>query len=535
MEIIKVSQAYIDGVLSEVGQSNASAGFLQLREGKNPTPRTPLYKDLSQHQIFEEWDQILAQYAMDILNKPLIEYDRSRMSKVGPQGGYPPLDDRMDKLVDYYTSPNNDIDPNIINMDLISELRKQLFGDIKNRRPLTPERVITLDKYDDKLITNSGCPDYGKRSDPAIIDNAIRDSKSERWRDYPMILGSRAQRGSDRFIFMAPFSLNIVEKQYLYVLMDIIRSKNLPFFSAWEGFSEVELGFSRIQLFIKYEYLIQQDYKAMDKHVNDISLLICNLICGPIFQKKYSEDFENLLNHTQTVHVMIGLDKIITGKHGMPSGSGMTNFVESIFSYYIMNLYNNTRSIGKIDGSGLGDDLTFGASSNTNITPDSIAEYMSRQCLAYGFVLEESKQRIDKYTTVYLQRFFDKRLPNSGVVLGMYPSILAINTAINPERFHDPRKWNKEMEILRWIMILENCVNLPYFKELVQFFIKGDKYKLGLIIPGFFKTLPSTFEDSKAIKGFVPSYNQEKADKGINDFETVKYLKTLIHKYSMQD
>jgi hypothetical protein len=230
MEIIKVSQAYIDGVLSEEGQRNASAGFLQLREGKRPTPRTPLYKDLSQQQIFEKWDQTLAQYAMDILNRPLIEYDHSRMSKVGPQGGYPPLDDRMDKLEAYYSSPNNDIDPTIIDMDLILELRKQLFGDIKNRRPLTPERVITLDKYDDKLITNSGCPDFGKRNDPAIIANAISDSKSERWRDYPMILGSRAQRGSDRFIFMAPFSLNIVEKEYLYVLMDLIRSKNLPFF-----------------------------------------------------------------------------------------------------------------------------------------------------------------------------------------------------------------------------------------------------------------------------------------------------------------
>jgi hypothetical protein len=342
-----------------------------------------------------------------------------------------------------------------------------------------------------------------------------------------MILGSRAQRGSDRFIFMAPFSLNIVEKQYLYVLMDLIRAKNLPFFSAWEGFTDVELGFKRIEMFSKYKYLIQQDYKAMDKHVNDISLAIVSLICAPIFQEKYSESFQDLLSHTQNVHVMIGLDKIIEGKHGMPSGSGMTNFVESIFSYYIMRLYNKTNTIGKVDGSGLGDDLTFGASSNTNMTPDSIAEYMSQQCSAYGFVLEESKQRIDEWTTVYLQRFFDKRLPNKGIVLGMYPSILAINTAINPERFHDPRKWSKEMEILRWIMILENCINLPYFKDLVLFFIKGDKYKLGLEIPGFFDMLPSTFEDSKAIKGFVPSYNQEKMDKGINEFATVKFLKQL--------
>ena len=95
------------------------------------------------------------------------------------------------------------------------------------------------------------------------------------------------------------------------------------------------------------------------------------------------------------------------------------------------------------------------------------------------------------------------------MVLGMYPSILAINTAMNPERFHDARKWSGEMEILRWIMILENCKNLPYFKELVIFFIEGDKYKLGIDIPGFFDALPSLYEKSGQIKGFLPTYNQE--------------------------
>jgi hypothetical protein len=337
-----------------------------------------------------------------------------------------------------------------------------------------------------------------------------------------MILGSRSQRGAERFIFMAPFALNIMEKSFLYPLMSVIRSRKDPFFSAWEGFSQVELGFKDQNFFSEGNTYIQQDFTKMDKHFNKFQMSIVDRVCQNVFQEKYRDILTGILDHILEIPILINLDKMATGTHGMPSGSGMTNFAESIVSLVIILAYDFA-GLRVMAMQGLGDDSVI-AIKRDGRSDEEILEIMETIALRFGQVVNPEKQGISEHTTIYLQRFFDDRIPNDGMVLGMYPSVLALNTAIYPERFHDPRKWSKEMEILRWIMILENCKNLPYFYKLVQFFIEGDKYKMGLVLPGFFIALPDLYEKSKAIKGFVPTYNQESMDRGIYDFTTVKVL-----------
>jgi hypothetical protein len=526
MEFITQTQDELDFQLTPEAQDRASASFQQLREGKAPTPRTPFYKGLSEEEVFEEWTSFLTRLSeKERVLEPLISYDLSRMSKVGPQGGYPPFDERLASLKEYYTLP--DQEPKYIDFELCREIYLEVFGGARDKRPMSIPSVVNRDQYDDKLLTNSGCPDFGKRKEPSILAKAISDAESGKWKDYVMLVGSRSQRGKDRFIFMAPFSLNLVEKRYLYPLMDIIRERNIPFFSAWEGFSEVELGFER-EKFFQGDVFIQQDYTSMDKSINETCIAIFLAIVNPVFQRNYQKSFASIVTHIFDIPVMYALGKIIVGRHGMPSGSGLTNFFESIISYYVWKL-NVKRGLNITSAQGLGDDLAFSIKDESPPSDEEIQNDISATSASIGLVVEPSKQLIDRYTTIYLQRFFDVRIPNPNnkMVLGMYPSVLAINTAMNPERFHDARKWSGEMEILRWIMILENCKNLPYFSELVLFFIEGDKFKLGIDIPDFFDTLPSLYEESGQIKGFLPTYNQEGLDRGIDDFETVKLLKEI--------
>jgi hypothetical protein len=543
--ITKLSQDNADSFFSKEGLDRASAVFSRIRFGQKPTPRTPLYKDVPEDEVFEMWVEQLDRI-LEVSNKnpnddgylgDLIQYDKSRMEKVGPQGELKPLDDRMDDILEYWTLPNN-IDREI-DMDIIDDVRKRLFrvdrsGKRNLIRPMSVERVVSLDKYDNKLVTNSGCPDFGKRNDPTILSRAMSDAELGIWKTYPMALGARSQRGKERSIFMAPFSLNIREKQFLYPLLEIIRNGDLPFFSAWEGFNQVELGFAEQNFFDNEEsLLIQQDYTSMDKFYNETCNKIVKLVCAPVFQPNYRDDFNEVVDHLTTVPVLISTDKMIEGRHGMPSGSGFTNFNESIDSFYY-TYWLNKYMLRVNSAQGLGDDLAIEVPTTTSQPNDNedysdIAQLLSTASeQAAGLVVEPTKQRIDRKTTVYLQRFFDKRIreydEGMEIVVGCYPSILALNTAINPERYHDPRKWSGEMETLRWLMILENCYRLPYFPELVAFFVKGDKFKLGLAIPGFFDKLPIIFDEAKAIKGFVPTYNQESMDKGILDFNVVKYL-----------
>jgi len=527
MTIDKMTQAEIDEQLTPAAQTNASGNFLSINAGKAPTPRTPLFKDVPEDKVLAEWYKVLDRYESMDVYKPLVEYDKSRRSKVGPQGGLRPLSDRMDDLMAYWNlQPSRDETEHILsNVDdtIIQELTDELFGGIKDWRPLTPQTVIERDLSDGKLITNSGTPDYAKRNKPDVISNAISAVLDGSWKDFYMISGSRSQRGKERFIFIAPFALNIVEKMYLYPLMDMIRSRDIPFFSAWEGFEAVEQGFKRQNFFSEGNYYVQQDYTAMDKHFNEACAKLVAAVISPVFQNSYSEDIEYLfVEHLLNIPVMINLDKVVRGQHGMPSGSGLTNFSETIISMYICKKLERDYDLQVSACQGLGDDLAI--SILTDNDPEDIKRILEENSASLGLVVEPDKQGISKDTIVYLQRFFDKRIPNQGTVMGMYPSILALNTAMNPERYHPPAKWGAQMETLRWLMILENCKNLPYFTDLVDFFIKGDKLKLGLADPDFFVKLPSTYEESKTIAGFVPSYNQESLDRGINNFDVVKYV-----------
>lgn len=533
MEIIKLTQAMLSNILTDDAQSSASGSFESLANGKPPQKRTPFYKDLSEDAVLSLWNVILDKWAQLPEYVPLIEYDKSRTAKVGPQGGFTPFDERKSIFEEYYTLP--DQTEFEIDYELCADITSEVFGSFAHdKRPVSYENVISRDIREDKLDTNSGCPDFGKKSNPVYQKKALADAKSGKWKEYPAIVFGRSQRGKQRDVLGMPFSAVLVEKSFMYPLLDIVRARRLPFFSAWEGFNQVELGFKLQNFFELSDLLVQQDYTSMDKTINITHQLIFYTIVSPVFQPKYREQLWDILEHMFNVPFLISLDKMYTGRHGMPSGSAFTNFFESILSYYVWRLNEKNSEIARFrEAQGLGDDLVFSLLlEDKGFTADerssikvAVQNDLSSTSASIGLIVKPEKSGVEVYTTIYLQRFFDYRLANDkDLVLGNYPSILAINTAMNPERMHDPRKWSGDMEILRWIMILENCKNLPYFEDLIQFFIKGDKFKLGLIIPEFFRKLPTHYEDSKAIKGFVPTYNQESMDRGIMDFETVKYL-----------
>lgn len=522
MQISKVEQTELDSILDKEKNQVVSDSLETLRLGRPPTPRSPLFSDLPENQVWDSWLAILDREKSKYPR--LIDYEFTRLEKVGPQGGYPPFASRLDELKAYYTNPRSIKISNESRSRIIIKLRDYLFGSSSQKRPLEYASIVKRDTEDDKLNTNSGCPLYSKRSDPFVQRNAISDANSGKWRHYPAILGSRSQRGKWRFIFMFPFSTNLVEKSFLLPLMDIIRSRNVPSFSAWEGFDEVETSMHN-QGFFSAKTKVSMDFTKMDTHCGEEFMNFVYDVISPVFQTKFQPLLRESLIHACNIDVMIGIDKKVTGSHGLASGSGWTNFTESVYAQGIRFYLEDKFGIPLIGDQGLGDD---GAFSSNLLDKQYVADSISEASDDWGQDSKPEKQSVNASTCIYLQRFFDDSIliKNSNVVAGSYPSVLALNTAMNPERFHDPRKWSEKMEILRWIMILENCKHNPMFHQLIEFFVEGDKYKLGLTIPGFFKRgIVNTYEEAKTIPGFVPSYNQSSLDRGIQDFETVKYLR----------
>lgn len=79
------------------------------------------------------------------------------------------------------------------------------------------------------------------------------------------------------------------------------------------------------------------------------------------------------------------------------------------------------------------------------------------------------------------------------------------------------------MESLRWIMIAENAKRHPAFHEFIKFIVKGDNLKL-LINSVSKNKLKLYYSKAKKVNKLTPTYNQASIDRGILDFEVVKYL-----------
>ena len=524
MQIEKLTQPQLESTLEKEKIPMVSNALQMLREGKEPTPRSPLFKDKGESIVVDDYLEILSRTPG--ITSDLYDYEVSRIPKVGPQGGYPPFDDRKKSFEDYYSLPGRISYTDSELENLATRVRDFLFRGREGLRPWSYERVIRKGQLGGNLDTNSGCPDYGKRSDSMIQAHAIRDARHGKWKSYPAILGSRGQRMSDRFIFMFPFSTNLVEQSFVNTVLDVIRSNSISCFSAWEGFDKVTLSITE-QGVSSTKTKCSTDYVKMDKHFGPDHFDFVYLVLAPIFQPSVRELLRESLTHCSEIAVLVSIDKLYTGTHGMPSGSGWTNLAESIVSLAIMFTVEDhygEEALKQV----LGDDGIMLWKSIITDFPVVFSEYSAK----FGLVSSPDKQRVDDKTFTYLQRFFDVRISTQlngrKVVAGNYPGILALNSAMNPERFHDPVKWSSSMESLRWIMILENVNQSPVFHNLIDYFIKGDKFKLGLVIPGFLKRgISQSYQIAQTLRDFVPTYTKSSIEKGILDFDVVKYLRSL--------
>jgi len=537
-KVVKKTAEELLTYCAEGAENNLSNLCNTLQNGADPQPRTPLHKEVSPIDVLEVWFKLMKQAIdIEIMAPSLGEYEYTRLSKFGPQGGYPPFKERMESFKDYFTKatgPRGDISHDELAL-VVDHTCNYLFGSMKEtQRHQSHRRVIKESKLKDSLDSNSGLPLIAKRSNVDVQEATLQfleDKYDEVW-ELPCILFSRAQRMSDRFIFMFPMVLNIIEQSYINVIIDVIKSRGVKAFAAWSGFEQVckDMALEGIDDCLQFLAL---DYTKMDKHCNEFCAWFVYLVTSRIFQKNEHAELKRSIFHLHEIGILIEPRKIVTGFHGMPSGSGWTNCYESIVSLgvIILTLHRlgyDTYRLDLFEGiiQLLGDDAVLGF-----YDPNPLANKVFCEC-AHVFGLEANPEKISESSenVKYLQRFFDKSMTyNYGdleTVAGCYPGVLALNTSINPERQHEPSKWSGEMEIIRWIMILENMNQHPLFYYMIELFIRGDGDQLGLKIPGFIHNgLALREQKAKQIKGLVASYTQEKRDKGLEKYDTIHYLR----------
>lgn len=539
MKETKLHQEQLDIISSNNGLKMYLSG---LSKGKASTPRSNLYNLEGKTEILEP-DEILARW-MEILrslengtsfDKNVFQFDSHQLEKWGPQGGVPPIDDILDEIV-YPTFSGSESNPSAFGTQEWQQAKRNVIklmhnAGCKGLSPVPYARVIDDMRARDTLESNSGWPLFTRRNKPEVIAQSIKEAENGLWKTYPAIALFRNYNRKTRLVWMFPMSANLVEGSFFQPLQSILmKSTYIPaarFLSPWSGFETVREIVSDMYKRQDYTWTVAaSDFSSTDAHFQLRTSMEVYDVLSQCFQERYRSALLESIQYMHTIPLVIGSDRMLTGEHGVSSGSNWTNFIETIFDW-ILSEYVSILTLGGSEVEwtrglyAIGDDMSW---FYKNYSP-KFADFLAEVGTSVGQQIKADKTTNHPDKVVSLQRLFQRNYVRpDGLIRAVYPTIRALKSLVYPERFHKPALWSKDMEAIRALMILENCVDHPLFTNFVKFVVAGDPY-----LVEFCKKSPSQqeklFRQSKLVSGLNPTYNQEKRNSSIALFQSVKFIR----------
>lgn len=498
--------------------SNLTEYLNNLSRGRKATPHSWLYERETSEKTLERWkSQMSAANNKSPLGEVFDQFDLKQIEKFGPQGAVPPVtsSESLEVVKPLYVySPYNS---ELKLRHLFSEAHtfaREVFGRrYLNSRPLSFESVVDNMNERDTLSTNSGFPLFTRRK--TVVRESIQDAKSGKAYEYPAIILFRQYNGKLRPVWMFPMSLNLIEFSYSQVVQKALQQSEdwvVQYLTPWKGYDDVK------QTLTNQWHLGKQidggDTTKMDANMRPAQLRLCFEIMKWLFQQQYWPGLYKSLMHVNNIRLLYSTSKCWVGTHGLASGSGWTQLVETT-----LQLFMAWRI--KVRGQGIGDDFYW----LSDMSDVELVDYLSQ----YGLPANPAKQTVSTTELTFLQRlnhqdFFSR--DNPARLGGYYPTIRALNSLLNPEKFHKPKTWNSDMFCTRVYMILENCVDDPCFDEFVNFVVKGQRD----LIPFANKKdaeLNKIQQQSLSLPGLVPTYNQEKRTKPLSSFTSIQLVRKM--------
>lgn len=510
------------------------AYFEHVRNGNDEEYRTTFFKNKSLEEILSGWETTLSQISTEW--PTLLDFENDLRKKVGPMSIMKPLSERMTDIDSYYDSillESKPISAEAVAaaVDWFKPLRGLRLRDQRN----------TVDVM--KKSTNSGSPYFTKRRTvidktiPCYInpDQPLQVLNGKEWYGCA-VLGWRGQEGGpqpedvkQRVVFMFPMAVNIEELRLYQPLIETCQKFNLV--PAWVGMEAVDEEITKLfDTKGSDDLIICTDFSKFDQHFNsDMQQCARSILNNLITPSSISEYWlNNVFPVKYSIPLAYDWDKVRYGQHGMGSGSGGTNADETLVHKALQyEAAINHGSLLNPHSMCLGDD---GLLSYPGINIDDVVQTYS----SHGQEMNTDKQYASKHDCIYLRRWHHTDYRINNVCVGVYSTYRALGRLAEQERFYDPEVWGPKMVALRQLSILENVKYHPLREEFVAYCMKGDKYRLGIDIPGFLDNIES---EAKKATDYMPDflgytkslqldgrYNETRS--GIGDWWIVKYLKS---------
>lgn len=502
--------------------------FSRVRVGQDQEFRTTFAKGSTLNQVLESWKPTLETIRTSW--PTLMDYEDDLAKKVGPLSIQKPLSERLDDIDSYYESILKDSKP--IPTSALSAVTRE-WANLRGLEIRSETKTVDLMKKS----TNSGNPFFAKRravtdktvpADLEIVSpEIIQRLPLSSWKSCA-VLGWRGQEGGptdedvkQRVVWMFPYAVNIRELQFYQPAIELAQRYNLV--PAWNGMDYVDMHITKLfDTKAKNQLIVCTDFSKFDQHFNaDMQNAAESLIR---YILNTSADSRRWLTDVFPIKYMIPLaydtGKIRRGKHGMGSGSGGTNFDETLVHRALQHEAALTagQSLNPYSMC-LGDD---GILSYPNIDVEHVTQVYS----SHGQDMNIDKQYASAQDCTYLRRWHHTDYRRNGVCVGVYSTYRALGRLCEQERFYDPEVWGPKMVALRQLSIIENCKYHPLFHEFVDFCMTKDKFRLGIDIPGFLDNIAHYAQESIDLMpdflGYVKSLDKSDRGYGIADWAVTR-------------
>lgn len=424
----------------------------KIETGSKDVFTSPIANDTSPQDILLGWDRIFNSNLSKV-NSVLRDIEESNRSKFGPRSIAIPWSERRESLSSSYSEDSNSID-----------IQPYISSNARRLRPISIESAIQYLKNN----SSAGIPTMSKKG--KVKGTLLSSWKEQLDRRYPCVLFTRTQENNKtRDVWGYPVSDTLFEMSYYQPLLS--HQRKLTWRAALNTPEDIDLSMTKL---IKYaqisnESLISIDFRKYDNSIKLKAQTDAFSYIKSLFQSVYDSELSRIQERFSTIPI-ITPDGIITGRHGVPSGSTFTNEVDSICQFLVAQ---DSKCLDRVDLAQVqGDDGVYSSSK-----PDQFMQHFTN----YGLEVSTDKSFITNDYCIYLQSLYHKDYAKGNIISGIYSTYRALLRIVYLERFDDFSDSDisgKDYFAIRSLSILEQCKNHPLFRDLVLYVLSLDKYRL---------------------------------------------------------
>lgn len=493
--------------LPRLGAVNLTASLTRTDNGFPTDLRTPLYNGMDRQGLISFLEGVIGSTGIPEIDS----LDESERSKVGPLSIQLPWKERADTLSSYF-SQFGEVDLAFAESIAIRFLPETLQPDeLRDAFEAMPKG------------TSLGLP-YMTRNRSYVGSYLRRAMEAQSSDDiYPAVIGWRGQASGlhstpkQRVVWMFDHAETILGLSILKpVLRHLAGSKG---FAAWSNLDDVDVAMTRILNRARGRNIYSIDFSGFDASVNSTLISAIFSAFGTVFTSGH-ERIDLLRDVFLTVPIVTPFQVHHGRNGGVPSGSALTNLVDSFVNIVAMHIIAQSLGVQVEDFECLGDDAVI------LFSEDPGSQAIERAYHKLGLEVSASKQFVSPTAVHYLQRVHTLDYLRDGVCVGVRSPYRALTGMSGYERFR--RDWNAYLDTMRWIMQTENLKNDPRFVRFVlDFLTPGDKILSAHTPIGSIVRKAGGVSHARVTLGVESfPYTERDPDK-IASFETVRVLNSV--------